>query len=216
MDKIRYKKFVALQILGLVFILCGQWPLGMVAFVVAHIMSAKPREEVVEREVVRETIREESRYTEPEEEWKSSYTEPEPEPESRYNPNAGEGLKAWKMNIEDDGPSGYEPNAFVIRGAKGTPMLCDFDDDGNATDTGCEISADGWLGELCSEAGMRGTAVVLVHAVRGETGHLLKGLQVNDIDRNGRPLEVSTMAKDGILLEVAESLREDYVREVSG
>jgi len=214
MNRKKYNKFVAMQIFGLVLLLCGQWGWAMAMFVMAHILSVKPVDDVPAQAPV------------------------EPRKKMAYERLTEEGSKRalkivkkikvqkklkdpWKnltakskIMREDDGSlSSFEPNAYVIRGSRGFPVACDYDDDGVPTDRGCEVSGEGWLDELCDEGGMNSTAVVLVHIIKGEDGHLLKALQVNDVKRNGKPLTVSEMAEDGVLLGVAQSLRESYVEE---
>lgn len=138
-------------------------------------------------------------------------------PKAKAKPRNGKYRTTATTFKEDDGSySPYPPNAFVIRGPQGTPVACDYDENGVPTDNGMEISQEGWLNEVCSEElGMRGTAVVLAHVVKGDSTCLVKALQVNDIEYNGRPMTVKQMAKDGKLLEIATALRASYVEEIS-
>ena len=240
MDKTRYKKFVALQVCGLILLLCGQWAFAMVLFVVGHIMSVRPqketRERVVDRQTVANAIQNQPQPAyDPADYWKNPPV-PEsviPEPVIEEKPSFGEspnkkpykpkadpykGLKSVISTLtEEDGSySKYQPNAFVIRGAKGRPLLCDYDDNGVPTDNGVELEpGESWIENLYGSHGIDGCSVVLVHAVKGSEQNLVKALQVHRVQRKGKPVSVGEMARDGVLLDVAESLRASYLEEVS-
>jgi len=242
MNKKKYKKYVAMQLIGLGLLLCGQWPIAMAVFVISHIMSAKPSEEPVQRAVQSEPEpveddtadywkEEVSRYKRPESVQKPCDTQPKAkrkidygEPlnrvkekvKAKFKGDPREGLKSVRtMVLEDDGsmPT-YKPNAFVIRGVKGLPLLCDYDKNGKPTDAGMELHGGGWVKDICGPLGVEASSVVLVHAVKGESSNLIKALQVHEVQRKGKPITVAEMARDGVLLEVAESLRESYIEEV--
>jgi hypothetical protein len=236
MDKARYKKFIALQVCGLVLLLCGQWAFAMVLFVVGHIMSVRPVETretvtVVEREQIEGAIQSEPqppRDRDPADYWKdtpSPVATPPPveekesfgeSPNKKYRKRKGDpykGLKSVITTLVEDNT--YPPNAFVIRGAKGKPLLCDYDDNGVPTDVGIELEpGEGWITSLCGPNGLDSSSVVLVHAVKGEEQNLVKALQVHKVQRKGRSVSVGEMARDGVLLDVAESLRGSFIEEV--
>lgn len=241
MDRGTYKKWVGLQLLGLAFLLCGMWPVAMVIFVVGHIFQVKrtvrddpppssaptpkpcPRrmesDEYLDSETpvyyqeAYEEVYQEPVATKPKAKRKKAKAKAKPK---TWKPRKGKYRTVSETLREDDGSySKWEPNAYVIRGPQGTPVVCDYDEHGVPTDNGMEVSADGWLADVCSdEMGMRGTAVVLAHVVKGNNDCLVKALQVNDIEFNGRPATVKQMAQDGKLLEIAEALRQSYVEEV--
>ena len=231
MEKTRYKKFVALQICGLVLLLCGQWPLAMVLFVIGHIMSVRPQKEVVQQEPVeaRQTVEAAIQsQPDPADYWKGGLSETmpvqesEPEPPEeplnkrhRKNRDPYKGLKSVISPLtEGDGTySKYPPNAFVIKGAKGKPLLCDYDEQGVPTDKGIELeSSDAWL-EHFGTKGLDSSSVILVHAVKGSEQNLVKALQVHRVERKGKPVSVGEMSRDGVLMDVAESLRATYIEE---
>lgn len=237
MDRKRYKKFVALQVLGLILLLCGQWPLAMVLFVVGHIMSVRPQKEQVRETVVERQRVEAAIQTDSADFWKDEFNTTMPVPEKpvieepvakkpapkkpapkRRKPKADpfKGLNSVISTLTEEGfnSSKYPPNAFVIRGAQDKLMLCDYDDEGLPTDKGIELGSSG-IASVNGPVQVDCSSFVLVHVVKGSEESLVKALQVHRVNRKGKAVSISELAGDGILLDVARFMRVSYMEEVS-
>jgi hypothetical protein len=106
------------------------------------------------------------------------------------------------------------PNGFVVRSINGKPLLVDFDDNGNPdTDECLEIASDGWL----AAKGMPENYIALVHTVKGEDSMLVRLLLMSQItDKQKRPVSAIKMGEKNRLLPFAKSLRDEYVKKISG
>ena len=102
------------------------------------------------------------------------------------------------------------PNGFVVVGPSGKPILVDFDDNGKSTDRGTEIDISGWQKKM-RDGQLPVNTLILVHAVVGEQQILLKHLQSNILQWNGRDATVFEIAKKGSLNPLAEKIRRDYI-----
>jgi len=104
------------------------------------------------------------------------------------------------------------PNGFVVRGPRGVPVLVDFDDNGEPTAKGTEITIDGWLQKLGRQ--IPDDVLILVHSVKVDDAMLHKSLEVNHILRDGKKTTVIDVVKHNALFGVAKALRKKYVEKV--
>ena len=101
------------------------------------------------------------------------------------------------------------PNGVVLRGPSGEALLIDYDEDGKMSESGTEVAIGKWLPSLGKT--IPEDMVILVHSVKGDGEMLLKSLEVNRLLRNGRPLKVKEAAREGILPNFIETLREKFM-----
>lgn len=104
------------------------------------------------------------------------------------------------------------PNGFVILGQMNKPVLIDYDDNGNACQSGTEVNSGGWL----DKAGIKPNVLALVHTVKGEEQMLIKALMViclTDID-TGKPVTAVQLGKANKLFATAKNIREKYLKEM--
>lgn len=101
------------------------------------------------------------------------------------------------------------PNGVVLRGPTGKPILVDYDEQGKMVNSGTEIEIGKWL--LSVGKVIPDDMMILVHSVKGDGEMLIKSLEVNRLLRDGQRLTVQQAAKEGVLPQFAETLREKYL-----
>ena len=117
--------------------------------------------------------------------------------------------EASVLDLERDIKPTDIPNGAVLRGPADEALLVDYDDDGKMLDSGTEVTIGKWMpgiGKTIPE-----DMIILVHSVKGEEQMLLRSLEVNRLLRDGIPLKVKIAAREGILPQFVETLREKYM-----
>ena len=111
------------------------------------------------------------------------------------------------------------PNGFIFRGAKGEPLLLDFDDNGNVVGPPTELAkrpdAQGKTGkDIYRASGV--DVVTFVHTVKGEVQMLIKDLfVVKLLEATGKkPLVIHKAFRDGKLSGMAKEIRQNYIKEI--
>jgi hypothetical protein len=104
------------------------------------------------------------------------------------------------------------PNAYVIRGPSGGPVLVEYDDSGKPKSEGRDITIQGWL-EMEGSCVMDGI-LILVHVVMGEEQMLLKRLRTTRLQLHGKNATIAQVARIGQLSNMAEKIRKDFVAEL--
>jgi hypothetical protein len=104
------------------------------------------------------------------------------------------------------------PNGLVMRGPAGEPLLVDYDDNGQMCNSGTEVEIGKWLPTIGKVIPV--DMVILVHSVKGEGQMLLKSLEVNRIMRDGKKLTVQEAAREGVLPQFAETIRQKYMESL--
>jgi hypothetical protein len=105
------------------------------------------------------------------------------------------------------------PNGFVVIGQMGSPVLVDYDDNGNPIESGTELKSSGWL----AKENMAPSMLALVHTVKGREEMLIRALLVvrlNDLD-TGRIVTAVQLGKANKLFSVAKNIRDKYVEELN-
>jgi hypothetical protein len=103
------------------------------------------------------------------------------------------------------------PNGIVVKGPRGTPVLIDFDDNGNVENKGVEVSIKGWD---AFDDGIPDDITVLVHSVKGDDGMLVKNLEVSRIMDDGGKTTVGKVARMGAFGKLAKTLRSRYIERI--
>jgi len=102
------------------------------------------------------------------------------------------------------------PNGFVVIGSVKLPVLIDFDETGDASNSGTELKSDGWLGK----GGMSPDILALVHTVKGDESMLIKALLVVRLSLEGKPVTAVSLGKVNKLMNVAKKIRSNFIEDI--
>jgi len=108
----------------------------------------------------------------------------------------------------------YIPNGYVVRGPCGNTIFVDFNESGKADNQDVEIAISGWPASIMENERIKADIMVLVHAVKGTEGMLVRSLQANKLAMDGNPISVASVARSGKLSKMAEKIFVDYMESL--